>query len=208
MKHGKKKLGIINNIKKKELKNFERMRNMVKLEIRGYDKEYDNLNKCTIEGGTWIDAGSGQGAYTIPLAVLTTKVIAVDRNESSLKRLEERAKRLRVENIKIKKGDIQDLNLYKEGDIKGVVYAFSLHYQKNINFIGELLEQKEEKKDFKIVIIEYMRTTPVPWVPEPCPPERVLQVLRTKRNYEAIEKFRNNRYYIMEIKKKSEKKVN
>ena len=81
---------------------------MIEKKVKGFEKEYENLKKCNIEGGTWIDAGSGQGAYTIPLAVLVSDVIAIDKNKKSLKTLEERVEKLGIENIIIKFGDIQD----------------------------------------------------------------------------------------------------
>ena len=77
--------------------------------IFGFEKEKQNLLKAKIDEGEWIDAGCGQGAYTIPLATIVTKVLGLDKNEGNLERLERRIKENRIDNIRLKKGDLADI---------------------------------------------------------------------------------------------------
>lgn len=40
-----------------------------------YQQIIEQLRQCEIRGGVWIDAGCGNGIYTIPLATLVSEVI-------------------------------------------------------------------------------------------------------------------------------------
>ncbi len=60
---------------------------MIARRYKDYERELRNLEKAGINGGTWIDAGCGQGAYTIPLAMLVDVVIAIDQNSGHLNNL-------------------------------------------------------------------------------------------------------------------------
>ena len=164
-------------------------------------KENKNLQKAEIMGGNWIDAGCGQGAYTIPLAMIADSVLAIDKNPGPLKSLEKRILGLGLTNIQIKEDDLQNIEIYKRKNVQGILFAFSLHYQHNIDFILQILENKKEEKNFKIVIIEYTREKPIFWVPYPYPPEVVKKLFEERKNYIATVKFRNERYYILEIMK-------
>ena len=164
-------------------------------------KENKNLQRAEIMGGNWIDAGCGQGAYTIPLAMIADSVLAIDKNTSPLKSLEKRIIGLGLTNINIKKDDLQNIENYKRKNVQGILFAFSLHYQQNIDFILQILEKKQEEKNFKIVIIEYTREKPIFWVPYPYPPEIVQKLFEERKKYKTTVKFRNDRYYILEITK-------
>lgn len=168
----------------------------------GYEKEFQNLLKANISGGTWIDAGCGQGAYTIPLSSLADSVLAIDQNSSNLRSLQNKLTRLRIANITTRQADFRDLKLYGEGDFNRILFTFSLHYSSNLSFLRNILNLKKDQDDFKIVIIEYTRTIPVPWVPYPCPIHKIIQLVAESDNYEVETKYQNNRFYIVEIKKK------
>ena len=170
--------------------------------IFGFEKEKQNLLKAKIDEGEWIDAGCGQGAYTIPLATIVTKVLGLDKNEGNLERLERRIKENRIDNIRLKKGDLADISEYRYDSLRGVLFAFSLHYQKSLEFLLDIFQEKKEQEGFKIVIIEYVRRTPVPWVPHPCPPEKLEQILKQSAVFKMNIVFQNERYYIGILKKK------
>lgn len=166
------------------------------------EKEFQNLQKANISGGTWIDAGCGQGAYTIPLSGLVDSVLAIDQNNSNLRILQNKINRFHVTNVTIKQGNFKDLKLYEEGYFNRILFTFSLHYSKDLGFLQEILKLKKKQDNFKIVIIEYTRTIPVPWVPYPCPLPKIVQLISELDDYESNIKYQNNRYYIVEIKKK------
>lgn len=160
-----------------------------------FGKEYENLIIAGINGGRWIDAGAGRGAYTLPLAQLVDEVLAIDINKGNTNRLKEMIKQLELSNIFVREGDLTDIENYKE-KIQGVLFAFSLHYQTDITFLKELLKEKKSKESFKVVIIEYIRIKPVSWVPHPYPPKKLLIELSSMQQKAEI-KFRNDRYYIL-----------
>ena len=162
------------------------------------EKEYTNLLKAGIKGGYWIDAGCGHGAYTIPLAKLVDKVLAIDINRSNLNYLEKRMERETIATIELQEADLQDIDVYRKKDIQGVLFAFSLHYQPDISFLQEILKEKESKTNFKMVIIEYTRATPVYWVPHPYPEEKIIDKL-TASSKKIQMKFKNDKYYILVI---------
>ena len=161
-----------------------------------FNKEYENLTTAGITGGYWIDAGCGRGAYTIPLSKLVDKVLALDLNTANLLQLQKKIEQEQIANIRLKQGDLRDRDEYKDKKLQGVLFAFSIHYQTNIEFLKELLKEKESQKGFKLVIIEYTRTTPVYWVPHPYPVEKILSKLSNIQQKAEI-KFKNNRYYIL-----------
>lgn len=166
----------------------------------GYEKEYQNLLKANISAGRWIDAGCGRGAYTIPLSGLVDSVLAIDQNTSKLSNLQNKLELLEITNIELKHADFRNKLVLTDGDFDGVLFTFSLHYASNLLFLTEFLEQKVQQRNFKIIIIEYTRTIPVPWVPYPCPPNKIEKLVEALDIYEIDNKYQNNRYYIIEIK--------
>lgn len=169
---------------------------MVIRKYKWYERELQNLQRAEIKNGFWIDAGCGQGAYTIPLALLVDKVLAIDRDSSNLDRLEKKINEMNIQNITIENADFTRNMLKQAKEIDGILFAFSLHYQKNLVFLEEILKEKEEKMDFKIVILEYERTIPVPWVPHPYPIGKIRELVKRNGIFNLEIIFQNNRYYI------------
>lgn len=174
---------------------------MVKIMFFGFEKEKQNLLKANIDEGKWIDAGCGQGAYTIPLATIVTTVLGLDKNEGNLERLQRRIKETHIFNIRLKKGDLTAVSEYRLEGLRGILFAFSLHYQKNLDFLLDILQEKNDQEKFTIVVIEYVRRTPVPWVPSPCPPEKIEKILQRSSDYKMNIVFQNDRYYIGTVTK-------
>ena len=131
---------------------------MIARRYKDYERELRNLKKAGINGGTWIDAGCGQGAYTIPLAMLVDVVIAIDQNSGHLNKL--------------------DKNL------------------KNLEFLEELLNERRNKNQFTVVILEYERIIPVSWVPHPYPIEKIKELAQKNGKFNLKIIFQNERYYI------------
>ncbi len=181
---------------------------MTTSKIMGYDKEIYNLQKANISGGTWIDAGCGQGAYTIPLSSLVDSILAIDQNSSNLRSLQNKLTRLHITNISTKEADFRDTTIYKSGVFNNVLFTFSLHYTSDLSFLQDILRLKKDQMNFKIIIIEYTRTSPVPWVPHPCPLHKLEQLVAKLDDYEIKNKYENNRYYIAEITKRSNSRLN
>ena len=162
----------------------------------GYEKEKENLLKAEIKKGHWIDAGCGHGAYSIPLSQLVDFVTAIDINRKALEHLQKVINKSHISNINLIQGDIRELDNYKLIDIEGILFAFSLHYQKDLEFLLNLIT-KIGNKQLRIVIIEYTRTTPVSWVPYPYPPQKLMNLLNKNDSLELGLRFQNNRYYIL-----------
>ena len=178
---------------------------MKKKKLRGYERELQNLNRAKIRGGVWIDAGCGQGAYTLPLAILTDKVYAIDQNRAAIQILKSRLQQEELKNVECKQGNFNDSTIFLEKKIEGVLFAFSLHYQEKIDLLVEILQAQSTQEHFRIVILDYMRTEPVYWVPKPCPPSKILHMIENNSLYKAEINYQNGRYYILTIDKKTEK---
>lgn len=162
-----------------------------------YDKCLDQLKLCKINGGIYIDAGCGTGSYTFPLSTMVDKVIAIDKSSSTISRLKNS---YNEDEIEFYKKDFETDELY-HNKVDGVLFAFSLHYLENplIALKNALFNLK--KLQGCIIIIEYVRRDPVPWIPIPFPIsklEAILSILdEIKLNSELI--FLNSKYYIMKI---------
>ena len=72
------------------------------------EKELLNLKRTEISEGRWIDAGCGQGAYTMPLSTIVDSVLAIDRNPSNIKHLQNRLKRKGIKNVEFLQIDFTD----------------------------------------------------------------------------------------------------
>ena len=163
------------------------------------------MRRGKIRDGTWIDAGCGQGAYTIPLATQVEKVYAIDQNKKAIQVLNSRLQQLEITNVECTQASFNDIRQITEKNCQGVLFAFSLHYQENIEFLTEILQEKETQEHFKIVIIEYMRTEPVYWVPNPCPPEKVINKIPKNGSYRLEINYQNDRYYILTMYKENKR---
>jgi ubiquinone/menaquinone biosynthesis C-methylase UbiE len=131
--------------------------------MREYSKSSENLLRTKISGGFWVDAGCGTGAYTIPLSSMADSVLAIDKNKSSLNYLENILITEKISNVSISQADFTNLDLSRHQNLSGILFAFSLHYQPNLQFLDQIFDQIK-RLNFKIVIIEYTRRIPVPWV--------------------------------------------
>ena len=162
--------------------------------MRNFDHNLSQLKLCEIKGGTWIDAGCGYGTYTFPLSQIASKVIAIDndvRNIESLKTQIKKNKRLNIEVIQ------QDFNsrLY-HSTVDGVLFAFSLHYQ-HAALVPIKIAYQQLNLGGKILIFEYSRSEPLPWIPYPKPISRITSIL-IEIGFSSIKKiYENHRYYIL-----------
>jgi ubiquinone/menaquinone biosynthesis C-methylase UbiE len=137
-----------------------------------FNRVSEQLRVCKIKGGVWIDAGCGTGTYTIPLATLASRVIALDKNSRDIELLKKQMSG--QTNIKPM---LLDFNRYSFNEkVDGILFAFSLHYTKDpkkalTNAFNHI------KKGGRILIIEYSRKKPVSWVPFPQQKEKLINVL-------------------------------
>lgn len=153
-----------------------------------------NLKIANIQGKIWLDAGCGEGAYTIPLSQLVSRVIAVDQDKYKIEKLQTLIKQKELSTIQVIRGNFFTINLDFE-PMDGILFAFSLHYSSEpYKAIYNL--KKYLKSGGMIIIIDYNRITPVPWVPFPINRDMALDLLK-QANLRTIEiPFQNNRFYI------------
>ena len=90
-----------------------------------FEEIVNQLKKCKIQGGIWIDAGCGNGTYTIPLSTLVSEVIALDKNKNNLSYLE--SKMTSKMNIRTQHFDFSKPSWYSSV-VDGILFGFSLHY--------------------------------------------------------------------------------
>ncbi|UCE12454.1 MAG: class I SAM-dependent methyltransferase [Candidatus Heimdallarchaeota archaeon] len=166
------------------------------LKSRNYQRILKQLKLCDISGGVWIDAGCGRGSYTFPLASLADKVVAIDNNPYNISFL--KSSLPSNSNIEVFKKDFT-YEVWHE-PVDGMLFGFSLHYdptpQKALQKAFTQL-----KPDGTIVILDYVRTDPVPWVPFPLPIFKLRSLLEEVGFYQIETIHQNNRFYIVQGRK-------
>jgi ubiquinone/menaquinone biosynthesis C-methylase UbiE len=141
----------------------------------------------------WVDAGCGIGTFTFPLSKIVRKVIAVDRNESRIAQL----KKL-IPNKSAIFPRVSDFtsDRYVTEPVDGVLFGFSLHYQrKPLDALNNAYKQL--KQNGSIVIFDYCRKIPLPWVPYPFPLKKSSSSLKRSGFTEKNIIFQNKRFYIL-----------
>ena len=112
---------------------------------------------------TWADLGCGNGLFTSALADLLakgSKIYAVDKNSSSLKKIP-LCRDIIIE--KLNKDFIKD-NL--PGDLDGILMANSFHYVNDKSSLINKIRGNFKLKPF-FLIVEYDTDISNPWVPFP-----------------------------------------
>jgi SAM-dependent methyltransferase len=133
--------------------------------------------------GRWADIGAGTGTFTRALAELIGPqgtVLAIDREKRSIAELTRVAGRIdrTAARVSALRGDMHDLSAILElqrVDLDGVLFANVLHFTREPEAV---LAQAAERlrSDGRIVVIEYDRGVPNPWVPHPLPFDRLVDV--------------------------------
>ncbi|MHB1168697.1 MAG: class I SAM-dependent methyltransferase [Longimicrobiales bacterium] len=133
--------------------------------------------------GTWTDVGAGSGTFSRALAELIGPggaVIAIDRDERALARLEAQGTESDATfgPVTTIAGDMHELSTLAplaENAVDGFLFANVLHYTRTPDAV---LAQAAAllKPDGHIVVIEYERRMPNPWVPHSLPLTRLGEV--------------------------------
>ncbi|OLS26731.1 MAG: Ubiquinone/menaquinone biosynthesis C-methyltransferase UbiE [Candidatus Heimdallarchaeota archaeon LC_3] len=165
---------------------------------RNYSKALKNLELLKLDKEIWIDAGCGKGTYSIPLSFFVDKVIALDTNKYNLETLNNFIKDNKITNIESFIFDFNNKYKILFDNVDGILYSFSLHFQKEISNVLNNSFDVLKKNGGRVVIIEYERKIPVPWIPYPITEKKMIELLQ-KAKFDNISRiFKNNRYYILE----------
>lgn len=135
--------------------------------------------------GTWIDIGAGTGTFTRALAGLIGPrgtVIAIDRDDRSVADLQRSLSRADSSAARViaVQGDMQDLSSIPalHGiELDGALFANVLHFTRKPETVLAGVAQRL-RADGRIVVIEYDRRWPNPWVPHPLSFDRLADVAR------------------------------
>jgi hypothetical protein len=97
---------------------------------------------------------------------------------------------------------IKDFNhdSYASEPVDGVLFGFSLHYHPNPSLAIKNAFNHLKSRG-KLIIFEYQRKTPVPWVPYPLPLNKLLSLLDSIGFFNINVVFSTNRFYIVQGKK-------
>lgn len=131
------------------------------------------------------------------MATLVSRVIAIDNNRSDISFL--RAQLPQKTNIIVSEKDFTK-DVLSQDFVDGVLFGFSLHYQPNSipalrNAFNHL------KPNGSIIIFEYTRDKPLPWVPFPIPEIKLTESLK-KIGFREIETIiQKRRFYVIHGKK-------
>lgn len=128
-------------------------------------------------GGAWADIGAGQGTFTRALADLIGRggrVYAVDRDALALSRLQERAQEAAARVIPVLGDFTEPLTLpgLRSPGLEGMLLANALHFVPDPDRVLARLAD-HVRPGGRVVIVEYDRRRPSPWVPYPIAAEAV-----------------------------------
>ena len=157
------------------------------------NKIFTQLEKCGISNGVWIDAGCGRGTYTFPLSELAHRVIAIDKNSYNISHL--KAHLPSKTNIEVLEKDFNQEPLFNEL-VDGILFGFSLHYESTLsNALQNAFRQL--KTNGKIIVFEYIREEPLPWVPFPVPKIQLIKLLENVGFREIETIIQDFRFYVI-----------
>ena len=131
--------------------------------------------------GTWADLGAGEGTFTHALAARLGKgsrIYAVDRDRRALEVLARRAPAGTAQVIPV----VADFTKPFEWpgldeDLDGMLFANALHYVRDpAPLLRDLIARM--KPSGRVVIVEYDRRGPNPWVPYPIPTDRLADIAK------------------------------
>jgi ubiquinone/menaquinone biosynthesis C-methylase UbiE len=150
------------------------------------------LTLSDISGGTWVDCGCGRGTFTFPLSSLASRVIALDKNSSNISYLKSQLQP--NANIEVYEKDFNNESLYHEL-VDGVLFGFSLHYHPNPN---KALQNAYEqlKLNGMVIVFEYSRSSPLPWVPYPISKQKLSSQLKNVGFSRIKTVLEKRRFYI------------
>lgn len=156
--------------------------------------------------GVWADVGAGSGTFTRALAELIGPegaVCAIERDARAVAGLQLLAGRTdpTAARISALRGDMHELSSIAglEGaQLDGILFANVLHFTRKPEAV---LAQAAEllRLDGCIVVIEYDRRMPNPWVPHPLPLRRLADVADTARVGRPVEVARRPSAYYGEM---------
>ncbi len=142
----------------------------------------DFLKRAKPSSGVWADVGAGTGTFTRALAELIGedgRVYAIDNDPRALRRLAREVAGAGRRVVAVQ-GDMTDLAAIRELNgvvLTGALFANALHFTDRPE---RVLSRTAERlgPDGRIVVIEYDRAEPNPWVPHPLPFDRLCEVAR------------------------------
>lgn len=125
--------------------------------------------------GTWVDLGAGRGTFTAALSTLLGpegKVVAVDQDPRALASLERLARTQHSgAPIEVVAGDLTRLDRVpqlQQVHLDGALLANALHFLADAHrSLTDVVRQL--RPGGRVVVIEYERRRPNPWVPYPLP---------------------------------------
>ena len=126
-------------------------------------------------GGVWADLGAGEGTFTRALAQLlgpTSRIYAVDSDPDAIAALEQVAATAASKIIPVTGDFALAFDPPGSAPLDGMLFANSLHYIRDSKTVLARLVAWI-KPGGRVVLVEYDRRTPNPWVPYPIPVSRV-----------------------------------
>jgi len=121
----------------------------------------------------WADLGAGDGTFTRALVELLgpkSRIYAVDRDAAPLRKLERWAAKETLNVTAVRADFTRDFDLprIERGGLDGILLANALHFVRDAATVLRRLATLL-RIGGRIVIVEYDRRGPNPWVPYPIP---------------------------------------
>jgi ubiquinone/menaquinone biosynthesis C-methylase UbiE len=156
--------------------------------------------------GRWADVGAGSGTFMRAMAELIGPegvVYAIDRDDRAVVSLRAVAARgdTGAARVVAVRGDMRDLSAIDElcdVELDGVLFANVLHFTRKPEDVL-VSASRLFREGGRIVVIEYDRRLPNPWVPHPLPFDRLVEVAGKARLAVPVEVGRRASAYHREM---------
>lgn len=153
------------------------------------------ISRLPIKPGLWLDVGAGEGEDSLPLFEVGCKVIAYDIDVGSLGEIR------RIERkVPVVRGDYHYLP-FNDSKFDGVFMGFAAHYSKDFILLFEEIF-RVLKSAGVLLVAEYNRKQPLPWVPRPLPLNRITQLLLNSGFIKVESILQNQRIYVIRAERK------
>ena len=121
--------------------------------------------ETTVTHQVWFDLGAGSGTFTTALSEMLddeSEIYAVDRDEQSLKKIMQPNHGAK---ITVRQGDFVKDDIIRD-KVNGILMANTLHFvEDQVSFLSKI--KNKLLPNGRMVIVEYDRRTPNPWIPFP-----------------------------------------
>ena len=132
---------------------------------------------CFKPQSRWVEFGAGFGTYILALHTFLENgwIVALELEQKRVNFLEELVKTQGLSDVFIIRGDFYDAPL-QTNSMDGILLANVLHFSSDLRDV--LMEAcRVLRANGVMIIVEYVVSSPLPWVPYPLPKQKLVRFL-------------------------------